>query len=397
MNSPSPSSSAAPPSAIDWQRFGQVIAKARRILLTSHIRPDCDALGSELGMAGVLRALGKDVIIVNGQATPPNLQFIDPQRQLKALNVDIAAADLQVAIILILDTSAWAQLGPMADFIRQSPALRLVVDHHVGEDDLGATLFKDTQAEATGRLVTDAAAALGVKITPEMAMPLFAAVATDTGWFRFNSTSPVTMRCAATLMEAGARPSEIYGQLYEQDTLGRLKLRGIILSRRERAGRPPDSHGRVARRFCGHRRTPLRYRRRDQPYAGRQRHPGGRNPGRASRRRLQDQLPQPQSPGRLQQTGQPIWRRRAQGGGGRLHQRALCPGAGQSARRRPRGAQSGRCGMSRPALRSTCQRADSSVGAGASSVADGFSPAGSLPCVSSIPSAARLASNSSAA
>ena len=82
-----------------------------------------------------------------------------------------------------------------------------------------------------GVLVVEAAEALGVKLTPEMAMPLFAAVATDTGWFRFSSTSPGTYRCAAKLMEAGAKPAAIYNSLYEQDTLGRMRLRGLVLTR----------------------------------------------------------------------------------------------------------------------------------------------------------------------
>lgn len=221
-----------PAAGVDWERFRQMIGSHQRFLLTSHIRPDCDALGSELGMAGVLRAVGKDVIIVNGQATPPNLQFIDPAHELKTLGVDVGPADLAaVEVLMILDTSAWAQLGPMADVIKASPARRVVLDHHVGEDALGAELFKDTTAEATGRLVADAATALGVQLTPEMAMPLFAAVATDTGWFRFGSTTPITYRCAAALMEAGAKPAAIYNQLYEQETLARLKLRGHILAR----------------------------------------------------------------------------------------------------------------------------------------------------------------------
>ena len=85
------------------------------------------------------------------------------------------------------------------------------------------------------------AEALGVQLTPEMATPLFAAVATDTGWFRFASTKPGTCRCAAKLMEAGATPAAIYNSLYEQDTLGRVKLRGLILSRIE-----TESNGRLA-------------------------------------------------------------------------------------------------------------------------------------------------------
>jgi phosphoesterase RecJ-like protein len=100
-------------------------------------------------------------------------------------------------------------------------------------DDLGAEEFKNTEAEATGRLVVEAAEALGVALTAEMAMPLFAALEKDTGWYRFASASAGTYRVAAKLIDAGANPAAIYNALYEQDTLGRMKLRGLVLSRIE--------------------------------------------------------------------------------------------------------------------------------------------------------------------
>lgn len=217
---------------IDWPRFTSLIHAHQRFLLTSHIRPDCDALGSELGMAGVLDSLGKDVLIVNAQKTPPNLAWIDPTRRLKALGVDVQLSDVaDREVMLVLDTSAWQQLGDMGIVLRQTAAKKAVLDHHVSEDDLGAEPFKDTQAEATGRLVLEAAEQLGVKLTPEIAMPLFAAVATDTGWFRFASTSGDTYRAAGKLMDAGAKPPLIYRSLYEQDTLARLQLIGRTLAR----------------------------------------------------------------------------------------------------------------------------------------------------------------------
>lgn len=225
---------------IDWPRFTQLVRSHQRFLLTSHVRPDCDALGSELGMAGVLEALGKQATIVNAQKTPPNLAWIDPDRKIKTLGADVQLADLSaIEVFLVLDTSAWAQLGDMAIALRSTAAKKAVLDHHVSEDDLGAEPFKDTQAEATGRLVLEAAGHLGVKLTPEIATPLFAAIATDTGWFRFGSTTGHTMRCAGQLVDAGAWPSEIYKQLYEQDSLARLQLIGRTLGRTqsELAGR----------------------------------------------------------------------------------------------------------------------------------------------------------------
>jgi phosphoesterase RecJ-like protein len=219
---------------INWPRFAELVRGHQRFLLVSHIRPDCDALGSELGMAGVLETLGKDVRIVNGQATPPNLAFIDPARRIGVIGQTVQPAALaDRELLMVLDTSAWAQLGPMSDFIRGFGGKKVVVDHHVSADDLSAEQFKNTQAEATGRLVVEAADALDVKLTPEIAMPLFAAVATDTGWFRFSSASAGTYQVAARLIEAGASPAAIYNSLYEQDTLGRMKLRGVILARIE--------------------------------------------------------------------------------------------------------------------------------------------------------------------
>lgn len=219
-------------SMIDWARFVEIVRAHQRFLLTSHIRPDCDALGSELGMAGVLKALGKDVIIVNGHETPPNLRFLDRENQLKTLhgtacNEEIARAE----VLMVLDTSAWQQLGPMADIVRETKAKKLILDHHVSQDDLGAELFKNSTAEATGRLVIEAADQLGVPLTRDIAEPLYAAIATDTGWFRFPSTTGDTYRFAARLIDAGVKPQEIWTALYEQDTLARLQLRGRILAR----------------------------------------------------------------------------------------------------------------------------------------------------------------------
>jgi phosphoesterase RecJ-like protein len=231
--------------SIDWARFRQIVEANSTFILTSHVRPDCDALGSELGMAGILESLGKRVEIVNPHPTPPNLAFIDAGRRIRAIGIDVQARDLpDYDVHMVLDTSAWIQLGDMAEVFRATRARRVVLDHHLSQDDLGAEVFKDVKAEATGRLVLDAAEQLGVSLTAEMASPLFAAVATDTGWFRFSSTSPTTFEAAARLTEAGARPDRLYAQLYEQDTVTRLNLIGRVLARAqsEQNGRLIHTH-----------------------------------------------------------------------------------------------------------------------------------------------------------
>lgn len=217
--------------SVNWKRFVDQISHYQSFVLVSHVRPDCDALGSELGMAYVLRQIGKDVRIINAHRVPPSLQFLDPAGNIEVLGDHVEAEDISADCIMILDTSAWVQLGDMADVVRAASCDKIVIDHHVGEDDLGATMYKDYQAEATGTLIVQAADALGVPLARQMAQALFAAIATDTGWFRFSSVSSDTYRVIARLIDAGVVPAEVYGDLYERDTLARLKLRGLILSR----------------------------------------------------------------------------------------------------------------------------------------------------------------------
>ena len=217
---------------IHWEPLREILHSNRRFVLSSHVRPDADALGSELGLAAILESLGKEVRIVNPSAIPQTLQFLDPTGRILKMGEAIkpeAVSDTDVHIVV--DTSSWAQLQDVGHVFRRSPARKVIIDHHASSEDLGALEFKDVQAEATGVLILEMADALDLTIPPAVAMPLFCAVATDTGWFRFASTRESTMRVAARLIDLGARPDVIYRQLYEQYSLGRLRLAGIVLSR----------------------------------------------------------------------------------------------------------------------------------------------------------------------
>jgi phosphoesterase RecJ-like protein len=216
---------------LDWASLLDVLRNADDFVLTSHIRPDCDALGSELGLAAVLEAIGKRVRIVNAQATPPGLAFLDPGRRIESLEGGVSPAEIEACgVLLVLDTSAFAQLGTMGDIARRIRPKVLVVDHHVSEDDLSDRWFKDTAAEATGRIVAEIALRLGVPLVPPIARPVFCALATDTGWFRFPSATGETFRLASRLVDAGASPPDLYRDLFEQDTLPRLNLVGRVLA-----------------------------------------------------------------------------------------------------------------------------------------------------------------------
>lgn len=215
---------------IDWKPLLPIIANAETFVLTSHMRADCDALGSELGLARVLESLGKRVRIVNGDGVPNHIAFIDSENRIEVYGEDATKEEVFAADVhCVLDTSAWGQLGPLAEVIRESPAKKVVIDHHVSGDDLGAVVFKDTSSEATGRLILQAAEALGVSLTKEIAEPLFYAIATDTGWFRFSSVTADTYLAVAKLVAAGASPCDAFSMLYDRNTLGRVRLHGRVM------------------------------------------------------------------------------------------------------------------------------------------------------------------------
>jgi phosphoesterase RecJ-like protein len=216
--------------SIDWTPLRELVAECESFVLTTHTRADCDAVGSELGMLALLESLGKRVRIVNADAPPEHIRFLDPHGRVEVIGEGVSAEEVHRADAhLVLDTSAWGQLGAMADVIRSTPARRFVVDHHQSGDDLGAVVLKDDTAEATGRLVVDAFDALQAELSAAAATPLFAAIATDTGWFRFPSVTPLTYRTIARLVEAGANPSELYQQLYDRNTAARVRLHGRIM------------------------------------------------------------------------------------------------------------------------------------------------------------------------
>ena len=228
---------------IDWTPLARLIASHDRFLVTSHVRPDGDALGSSLGVASLLRQFGKDVRVVNVSQVPPRYDFLDPEgSRIGHFGVTVQAENLlDREALIIVDLSSWGQLGDMAPFVRDFAGPRLVIDHHVSQDDLGAIVLKDTTAEACGTLVLRAARALKVPLSAEMATALLTAIAMDTGWFRHPSTTPESFRDAAELVEAGARVDEIYRLLFERNTLGRLKMMGETL-----ASLQTDLDGRIA-------------------------------------------------------------------------------------------------------------------------------------------------------
>lgn len=215
---------------LDWAPFVDLVHRHQRFLLTTHVRPDGDGLGSMLALDEVLRQHGKDVRLVIASTFPARYAFLDPTGRIEAFTMP-GDAWRQTDVVLILDTGTWNQLDSFGPFLATLPAVKAVIDHHQTQDELGALRLVDATAEATGRLIFEAITALGGPLPERAAQALFVAVAMDTGWFRHSNTTAATFALAERLVQAGARPEAIYEQLFERNSLPRLKLMGLVLER----------------------------------------------------------------------------------------------------------------------------------------------------------------------
>lgn len=201
--------------------------RARTLVMTTHVKPDGDALGSIAALRRWLRGLGKIVHVVVPSPPPAKYAFLDPERAVRTAGRDLDLASLpQPDLVCVLDTGTWLQLPGMEPLVAGAGAPVLVIDHHRTSDDLGTVQFIDPSAPATAAIVYRILMEAGARVDPETATCLFMGLALDTDWFRLATTDAETLRVAATLVEAGAKPYEVYNHLYMNEDLGRMRLRG---------------------------------------------------------------------------------------------------------------------------------------------------------------------------
>ena len=205
----------------------------RRFLVSSHQRPDGDAIGSAVGFALALRALGKDAHVVM-DAVPPH--FLRPFPAVDEIRVTREVSE-PVDASIIMECSSIDRTGVAG--LDRSPVLN--IDHHVGNTLYGAINWIDESAAACTELVFTLIEALGVRMTPEIATHVYLGLLTDTGSFRFSHITPRSFEIARRCVEAGANPQWIARTHYDSSTLGRVKIFGHVLNTMQL-----DRSGRVA-------------------------------------------------------------------------------------------------------------------------------------------------------
>jgi len=209
----------------------KVVRDGERFLVACHRRPDADSLGSALGLIKTLRAVGKEATLFMPESIPDSLLFLMEGEQ----GIATVPEGTRFDATWVLDIAAKALLPPGFP----SPDVTgpvVIVDHHHAHDDVGDIVLRDTSAAATGEVVVRLMEELGLTSLPEgSATPLYAAIVSDTGGFRYATTRPATLRLGARLVEAGADPWQVAYQLFERWEPARLRLLSSIIATLETA------------------------------------------------------------------------------------------------------------------------------------------------------------------
>jgi phosphoesterase RecJ-like protein len=204
------------------QRIAETLRGARRVGITTHINADGDACGSVTAMARLLPQLGIAARVINPTPWPSIFAFLLDD-SIEERTRDGAKALQGIDALVVLDVSDMNRLGQLADSVRKLAIPRIVIDHHVPSDEpAGELLMDDPTACATGELVFDFAATLGLTITPATAEALYTAILTDTGGFRYANTTPRCHGIAASLLRTGVDPETMYRRIYASVTTGRI-------------------------------------------------------------------------------------------------------------------------------------------------------------------------------
>ncbi len=208
----------------------------RSITIISHMNPDPDALGSSLGLAGVLHKCGHRVQVVMPNTPAGDMHWMPGAADILCHDRDREASEQALRgceVLFCLDFNRPDRVGEAQAAVMAAP-LRVLIDHHRDPADFTTITFSDIHAPATAQMIVDIVSALGHEknIDPDAATCLYTGILTDTGSFRFSSTTPHTLRVGARLMELGAVPDRIHSALSDNNTVDRLRLLGYALSER---------------------------------------------------------------------------------------------------------------------------------------------------------------------
>jgi phosphoesterase RecJ-like protein len=215
-----------------YRQVIDVLSRCNRVLVTTHIRPDGDALGTVAATILGMRKVGIDAEALLLSHLPRKYGYVFEENKIvhhdaergwpESLSLDRFDA------LLVMDTGTWSQLPGLREKVSGWNVPKVVVDHHLTQEDWADVKLVLTGAAAAGEIAAELLDTWGIEFDKDISAALFLAIASDTGWFQFSSTRPYTLRLAARLIEHGVDTDQMYQHLYQNERAERLTLQTRI-------------------------------------------------------------------------------------------------------------------------------------------------------------------------
>lgn len=213
-----------------WQAFDELVRTKQHFVLSTHVNPDGDGLGSEVALGLYLKARGKDVVVFNDGPAPHNFAFLEKLLTLEAFTPERAEAVFARAeVLVVLDMQNRERLGRVAPFVDRPGLMTVILDHHVGDAAFGQLNVVVPEKAATGELIYDYLKLDPERFTRPMADALYAALVTDTGSFRHSNTDSDVHLMAAHLLSLGVQSAVVQAEINRQRHMDRLRFVGQLL------------------------------------------------------------------------------------------------------------------------------------------------------------------------
>ena len=217
------------------QEIKELLQSPKKIVIVPHKNPDGDAIGSTLGLCQYLKLYNHDAIIIAPNDYPDFLKWMPNEKTVLKFDAQTDKSQKLIAqadIIFTLDFNALNRTGDMAASLEKSEALKIMIDHHQQPDDYAKYMYSDVTMSSTCEMVYHFIDMLGDThlIEKDIATCLYTGIMTDTGSFRFSSTTSKTHRIVAALIDCGADHAEIHNAIYDTNSYSRLQLLGCALS-----------------------------------------------------------------------------------------------------------------------------------------------------------------------
>jgi phosphoesterase RecJ-like protein len=220
----------------DLSALSRLVNTRQKVVITTHHKPDADALGSSLALAMYLRKKGHSVQVITPSDYPSFLNWMPGESGVLAYEEDkpsdhLKALFLEASLIFCLDFNSLSRIHSLGNWVKESPAVQVMIDHHLQPDDFANYKIWNTAAAATAELIFDFITLMGDHhlMDVPMAECLYAGLVTDTGSFRHPSTTRRVHLIVADLLRIGVDPSRIHKLVYDNNTLNRLRFLGFVL------------------------------------------------------------------------------------------------------------------------------------------------------------------------